>query len=147
MNASETPIELEHTFNAKAIDVWNALTQKDFMKQWYFSLEDFRAEKGFRFTFAGGPSPEKQYVHECEIQEAVPHQKLSYTWKYRGYPGSSLLTFTLIPQGKTTQLKLTHEGLESFPSDNPDFAKNNFEKGWDEIIHVNLKKFLEKESE
>jgi hypothetical protein len=40
-------------------------------------------------------------------------------------------------------LLLTHEGLESFPSDMPDFKKENFVMGWTQIIGTNLPNYLE----
>jgi hypothetical protein len=44
-----------------------------------------------------------------------------------------------------TRLKLTHEGLESFPAaKNPDLAKGNFMQGWTEIVGSSLKAYLEK---
>ncbi len=60
------PIVLERLLNAPAAKVWAALTEKDEMKNWYFDLPDFKAEKGFQFQFNGGP-PEKQYLHLCEV--------------------------------------------------------------------------------
>jgi hypothetical protein len=42
-----------------------------------------------------------------------------------------------------TQIKITHEGLESFPK-HPDFARNSFEGGWNELIGKLLKEFVEK---
>jgi hypothetical protein len=49
-----------------------------------------------------------------------------------------------LKKGKQTRLKLTHEGLETFPQDNPDFAKESFTAGWTEIIGTLLKQYLEK---
>jgi hypothetical protein len=46
-------------------------------------------------------------------------------------------------EGEKTRLKLTHLGLESFPHENPDFAAANFEKGWEDIIHKNLRGYGE----
>jgi hypothetical protein len=51
----------------------------------------------------------------------------------------------LIPEGDKTRIKVTHEGLETFPP-SPDFAKENFREGWNAIIATNLKKFVEKKS-
>ena len=42
------------------------------------------------------------------------------------HEGISYVTFDLIPQGDQTLLRLTHQGLESFPADNPDFSKDSF---------------------
>jgi hypothetical protein len=43
-------------------------------------------------------------------------------------------------------VKLTHEGLETFPQNNPDFAKESFMQGWTYILGTSLKKFLEKQA-
>ena len=137
------PIIIERTFKTTPTKLWNALTDNKEMKHWYFNLEDFRAEVGFQFQFSGGPSPDKQYLHLCEVTEVIPEQKLTYSWKYKGYAGISFVSFELFPDGENTKLKLTHEGLESFPNENADFARHNFEEGWDSIINESLQKYLE----
>jgi hypothetical protein len=35
-------------------------------------------------------------------------------------------------------------GIETFPKDNPDLAKKNFIAGWDHIINISLKDYLQK---
>ena len=72
----------------------------------------------------------------------IPQKKIAYTWRYKGEPGDSLVTFELSPNGDKTHLKLTHEGLETFPK-TPAYARKNFEAGWTEIIGSELKKFVE----
>ncbi|WPR70348.1 SRPBCC domain-containing protein [Flavobacterium sp. NG2] len=137
-------IIIERVFNAPLPLVWKALTEKELMKQWYFDLEEFKVEIGFKFQFTGGPSPEKQYVHLCKIVEVIQEQKLAYTWRYEGFEGNSLVIFELIPVNENqTKLKLTHSGIETFPQNNPDFAIGNFEAGWNAIVNTNLKDFLE----
>jgi uncharacterized protein YndB with AHSA1/START domain len=137
------PIILERTFNAPADKVWKALTNIDQIRQWYFKLEDFKAEPGFEFQFEGGPD-DRKYLHKCRITEVVPGKKLQYSWRYEGYEGNSFVTFELIPEGNKTRLKLTHEGLETFPMNNPDFDRKNFMAGWTQIIGTSLKEFVEK---
>lgn len=139
-----TPFTIERVFNAPPKTVWKAITEKELMKQWYFDLKEFKPEVGFVFEFTGGPSPEKQYLHRCRILEVIPEKKLKHTWEYVGYEGMSYVTFELSPDGKNTKVKLTHEGLETFPQNNPDFAKENFVAGWTEIIGKLLKEFVEK---
>ncbi|CAN5436100.1 hypothetical protein BH20BAC1_BH20BAC1_19730 [soil metagenome] len=141
---SETkPIVLERLFNALIASVWQAITDKTEMKHWYFDLQEFKAEPGFTFQFTGGPSPEKPYVHLCEVTEVIPEKKLTYGWRYKGYPGNSFVTFELFEKEDKTLLRLIHTGLETFPQDNPDLARHNFEEGWDEIINKSLRKYLE----
>ncbi|MEO6189934.1 MAG: SRPBCC domain-containing protein [Saprospiraceae bacterium] len=135
---------IERVFESSIQNVWKALIERDLMKLWYFDLKEFKAEIGFIFEFTGGPSPEKQYKHVCEILEVIHEKKLKYSWKYEGYEGISFVSFELMELGDHTKLTLTHEGLENFPQSNIDFAKENITEGWNHIINVSLKEFLEK---
>jgi len=137
------PVIKEVTIDAPVDRVWKAITDKEDMKQWYFDLENFEPKPGFKFQFYGG-TEEHQYLHLCEIKEVIPNQKLSYSWRYDGYPGDSLVTFELFEEGERTRVKLTHEGLETFPADNPDFAKGNFVEGWNQLIGTSIKTYVEK---
>lgn len=138
------PFIIERTYNAPAKKVWEAITQKEKMKQWYFDLAEFKTEVGFEFQFSGGPDEANQYLHLCKVTEVVSGNKLTYSWRYDGYPGNSFVTFELFEDGNKTKLKLTHAGLESFDANNPDFDKKNFEQGWTQIIGTSLKEFLQK---
>lgn len=141
---NDEPIVIERKFNTSAARVWKAITDKDEMRQWYFDLAGFKAEAGFEFHFSGGPSPEKQYLHLCKVTEVVAGKKLTYSWRYDGYAGNSFVTFELFGEGDNTRVRLTHAGLDTFPNDEPDFAKKNFEEGWTDIIGRSLKEYLEK---
>jgi len=137
------PFVIERTFNSPVSKVWKAITNKDDMNQWYFNLKEFKPEVGFEFSFIGGKDG-REYVHLCKITEVIPHKKLSHTWGYQGYEGITYVTFELFDEGDKTRLKLTHEGFETLPQSNPDFAKENFAEGWTYIIGKSLKDFLEK---
>lgn len=137
------PFTIERTYNAPVSKVWQAITDKDKMKKWYFDLSAFKAEKGFEFQFTGqGPEGEK-YIHLCKITDVVFEKKLAYTWRYEGHNGNSTVTFELFPEGDKTRVKLTHEGLDSFAGNGPAFAKESFAMGWTAIIGKNLKEFVE----
>ncbi|MGZ4089696.1 MAG: SRPBCC family protein, partial [Bacteroidia bacterium] len=99
-----TPFTIQKTFNAPADKVWKAITDKDQMKTWYFNLPEFKAEKGFKFGFPGGPEGGKQYLHLCEVTDVVAGRKLTYSWKYEGYAGISYVTFELFQEGNKTSL-------------------------------------------
>lgn len=136
------PVVVEKTYDAPSHKVWKAITDRDDMQKWYFDLKEFKPEVGFEFQFYGG-TEEKQYLHLCKVTEVITGNKISYSWRFDGYPGNSLVTFELFEEGNKTRLKLTHEGLESFPEENPDFAKENFVEGWTHIINTGLKEFVE----
>jgi len=137
------PVIKEVLLSAPASKIWEAITSREQMKAWYFDLAEFKPEVGFEFQFEGGKDG-KSYLHLCKITEVIPLKKLSYSWRYDGYPGTSLVTFEIFAEGNKTRLKLTHEGLESFGTDNPDFAKENFVEGWNQIVGESLKKYVEK---
>ena len=140
---ADTPIIIERTLNAPADKVWKALTDVKDMQKWYFKLEDFKAQVGFEFQFYGG-SEDKQYLHLCKVTEVVPGKKLTYSWRYDNYPGNSFVTFELFAEGDKTKLKLTHTGLETFPSDtDANFSKESFTAGWTHIVGTSLKEFVE----
>jgi len=141
LKSKNEPLVIERTFNASAARVWRALTNKDEMKQWYFDLKEFKPEVGFEFEFTVEHEGMK-YHHLCKITDVIPQKKLAYTWRYKGHEGDSLVTFELFADGDKTRLKLTHEGLETFPK-TPAFARTNFMEGWTQIIGSSLKEFIE----
>jgi len=136
------PLVIERTFDAPAEKIWKAITDKKEMKKWYFDLADFRPEIGFEFQFTGQGKKGEAYLHLCKVTEVVVQKKLTYSWSYKGIAGISYVTFELFPDGNKTKLKLTHKGLETFQTDNPDFARSSFTEGWTYIIRTSLENFL-----
>jgi uncharacterized protein YndB with AHSA1/START domain len=138
----QQPIIIEQELPASVSQVWKAITDCSSMKKWYFDFQEFKAEPGFEFRFMGGPAEDRQYQHICQITEVLPEKKLAYSWRYEGYPGETFVSFELQKIGELTSLKLTHEGIETFPASEPDFARQNFVEGWTWLICTSLKEFL-----
>lgn len=136
------PVIVERLLDAPVKKVWEALTDNGQMRKWYFDISSFKLQLGFEFQFEGR-SEEQTYVHLCKITEIVPEEKLQYSWRYAGYRGNSLVTFELFTEGDKTRIKLTHQGLETFP-EGLDFSKESFTNGWNQIIGKSLKDFVEK---
>ncbi|MGH7983976.1 MAG: SRPBCC family protein [Candidatus Udaeobacter sp.] len=136
-------VVVERTLNAPVALVWKALTDVDQMREWYFDLKEFKPEVGFEFEFVVEHEGNR-YHHLCRVTEVIPEKKIAYTWRYKGEPGDSLVTFELSPKGTQTQLKLTHAGIETFPK-TPAYARNNFEAGWTAIIGE-LEQFMERKA-
>jgi uncharacterized protein YndB with AHSA1/START domain len=137
------PIVVERTFNASPEKVWQAITDQEQMKDWYFDIREFKPEPGFEFRFEGGDENRK-FLHLCKITEVIPGRKLNYSWRYEGYAGNTLVSFELFPEGENTRLQLTHSGLETFPKEVPALARKKFVEGWTYIIGTSLKNYLEK---
>ena len=135
-------VVVERTFDAPITRVWKALTDVGEMRQWYFDLKEFKPEVGFEFEFVVEHEG-TTYHHLCRVTEVILQQKIAYTWRYKGEPGDSLVTFELFDEGKKTRVKLTHTGIETFPK-TPAYARKNFEAGWTAIIGSELKQFVER---
>lgn len=141
---STEPLIIERTFNAPIAQVWVALTDVGAMRHWYFELKEFQPRVGFEFQF----SVEHEgtvYDHRCKVTGVIPERKLAYTWRYHEQEGDSLVTIELSAKGDQTHVKLTHEGLETFPR-LPAYARANFTEGWTQIIGSSLKDYVEKPS-
>lgn len=130
---------LERTYNASPRRVWNAITDPEQMKQWYLPIEDFRAEVGFETEF-DHHALDKVFPHMWKVTEVVPGERISYEWRYKNFPGNSVVTFQLVPDGDGTRIILTHTGLDSF---RPNLAPENFKEGWEYFIGSQLKNFVE----
>lgn len=139
------PLVIERVFQSPVSRVWKAITETDQIRQWSFNMVEFRPEPGFEFKFEGGKD-DIVFHHVCKVVEVIPEKKLSYSWRYEGYEGNSLVTIELFAEGVGTRLRLTHSGLETFPQDSTDFARENYQEGWNQIIGTSLKGFLEKAS-
>jgi uncharacterized protein YndB with AHSA1/START domain len=137
------PLVIERTYNAPIDKVWSALTNNDELKNWYFKLEEFKPEIGFKFDFLGGPEEGPQYLHLCEITELVEGKKIAYTWRYDNYPGNSTVRWELFDKGNQTLLRLTHEDVHTLAENGKDFAKESFHGGWTYFVHTALKNYLE----
>ena len=102
MRGNPKPLVKEVLIDAAVSKVWEAITDKAAMKQWYFDLTAFKPEIGFEFQCEGGKD-DKPYLHICKITEVIPNKKLCYSWRYDGYPGSSHVTFELFEEGDKTR--------------------------------------------
>jgi len=137
------PLIVERILKAPVKRVWDALTNNDKMKQWYFKLDNFEPRVGFKFEFTGQGAKGEKYLHNCRITAVEREKKLSYTWSYDQIPGNSEVIFELFPEDDRTMVRITHTGLETFPQDSADFAPASFSKGWNHILGINLKDFVE----
>jgi ketosteroid isomerase-like protein/uncharacterized protein YndB with AHSA1/START domain len=139
------PLIVEQTYNSTISRVWNAITDENKMKKWYFeTMQTFKPIVGFKTKFkvqANGID----YLHSWKVTEVIQEKKITYNWKFGGYPGESVVTFELSINNNTTKLKLTEVGIESFPKNNPDFTRESRIEGWNYFIRKRLKAFLDNE--
>jgi len=89
-------------------EVWNYLTDPGLLSQWLMET-DLRPFAGHPFRFTCGT------VIDCEVLEAEPFTRLSYSWRTEsiigGGPFTSKVCWTLKPIGNGTELQLIHDGF------------------------------------
>ncbi|MBE8712574.1 SRPBCC family protein [Sphingobacterium hungaricum] len=137
-------IHVERTYNAPLNVIWEALTNKEKLKLWYFDIPNFKLEEGAVFSFIV-KGKDKDFFHECTVTKVVDNQLFQHTWTHPNESdGTSLLTWKLIPRGEATLVRLTHEGVESFAHAGQAFSRLNYELGWEELLGQSLSNYLEK---
>lgn len=142
MNLHFKPVVVEQLFNATIKDVWRAITDIGEMKLWYFdNIPDFEPSKGFSTKFIVR-SDNRTFTHLWTITEVIPNEKISYSWQYEEYEGESTAHFELTSLGNQTKLTVSCVGLETFPSDIPEFSHKSCKAGWTYFINNRLKEYL-----
>src|ERR1700753_3389759 len=91
------PLVVERTINAPVAKVWQPRTTLEQSHRWFFELKEFKPEVGFAFQFTVTHEG-YTYAHHCQVTAVVPQKKLSYTWRYEGHEGDSLVTFELFAE-------------------------------------------------
>jgi uncharacterized protein YndB with AHSA1/START domain len=140
------PIKHQITYKAPVAKVWDALTKREQLKKWYFDFPDtFIAEKGSVFEWTAGPPGGKQWLHRGEVTEVVAGKKLVHTWEYPGYSGKAQVTWEIEPlPGDHTALNFSFAILVPFDAKEEGLKRKNFLSGWNDILNVGLKQFVER---
>lgn len=134
--------------------IWKALTTGELITRWLgMPTSGFDPVKGKRFTFKTTPAGAWDGVIQCEVLEAVPNERLVYTWQ-GGHEGNvgygsrleTVVTWVLSKAENGTRLRLVHSG---FVLPRNDTAFRNMGAGWKKVVpgigaiaaeHASLKK-------
>jgi uncharacterized protein YndB with AHSA1/START domain len=144
MKKTDKPIIVEEVFRSPTKDLWRAITDPDQMKIWFFgNITDFQHEVGFETSFIV-ENDGRVFPHVWKILEVVPFKKITYNWKYEGFPGDSKLCFEIFEEDDGTKLRLTHDVTEDFPGDIPEFTRESCLGGWNYFIKESLKGHMER---
>jgi uncharacterized protein YndB with AHSA1/START domain len=120
--------------------LWSALTDAEFMKQYWFGMH---CESAFTAGASWQLVGETGEVWDAgEIVEADPPRKLVIRWTHQKKPelkaeGPSLCTMEIAPEGKAVKLSITHS-IERADSQLVQAVSG----GWPKILS-NLKSLLE----
>ena len=134
MRSKNEPLIVEKQLEASIETVWNAITQIDQMKQWYFEqIKNFEPVVGFKTSFII-KSGDRVFPHLWKITEVIPQNRITYRWKYEGYAGDSYVTFKLESKNNGTQIKVITKIVEDFTDDIPEFQPESCIAGWEYFL-------------
>jgi len=143
MKAVEEPVVVSQQFTCPASLLWDAITDVEQMKKWYFpDIPDFQARTGFETGF-DVDTGERTFHHRWEVVEVEPKRLLAYVWTFAGYPGKSTSVFEIEDDDQGCQLTLTCIVHEDFPDDIPEFTRDACLGGWNYFIKDSLKAYLD----
>lgn len=128
---------------ASPTKVWDALTNPELIKQWLFGtnvISDWNVGSPIYFTgeWQGTEYKDKGTILQLEKEKVFQY---NYWSGFSGLPDSieyySIITFTLEPTSKGTQLNLTQS---NFPTET---GYEHSDKNWDTVLEV-MKTVIEK---
>lgn len=110
-------LTLTRRYKAPPEKVWRAWTDPEAMKQWWRPDETFStplAEADVRvrgrFRVVMKDAKGEEFDVSGVYREVIPKRKLVFTWAWKRTPErESLVTVTLRPSGRGTELELKHE--------------------------------------
>jgi uncharacterized protein YndB with AHSA1/START domain len=138
----ELRVEKQIVINASPEKIWEALTDKEKIKHYFFGTEAISDWKVGSPLIFQGEFEGKTYQDKGEIVVSEPGKKLQYTY-WSGFSGLedipenySLVTYRLEGTDQGTSLSLSQAG---FPSEQ---NREHGESGWTMVLD-NLKKLVE----
>jgi uncharacterized protein YndB with AHSA1/START domain len=136
---SEThEIVVDEVFPHAPEAIWKTLTTGSLIGRWLMEPTGFEAVKDKRFTYKTKPAGAWDGVIHCQVLEAIPCERLSYSWRGGddsniGY-GSRLdtvVTWTLSRDKSGTRLRLVHSG---FVTPRNEAALKTMGEGWKKVV-------------
>ena len=114
-------VSFDHAYPTAPGELWDAVTDPQQLERWFARVEGELREGGhFTIHFDNGDAP------RCHVFEYAPQRQFAFEWPA---PNETLVTVTVMPDGKGSRLRLRHENLTRTTA--PRFAA-----GWDAYLHA-----------
>ena len=122
-------IEIEVDLPVSMDAAWQAITDLERMRQWYFPmLPDFKAEVGFSVEF-NVECEGRNFLHLWEVLDLDAGRRIVYSWRYGGVPGDSKVSWELAESGEGSRLTFAQTATKSFDTDDPLFSRESCQAG------------------
>ena len=134
-------IEQSIFIDAPVDAVWRVVTEPDQIRNWFADELDLRVEPGRQGTMTFGTDPADQHHVQVSVEAVEPARSYSYRWSHPAGStaragNSTLVEFTLVPEGGGTRLRVTESGLDetTWPDDEKDTFEQDHLHGWE--VHL-----------
>jgi uncharacterized protein YndB with AHSA1/START domain len=139
LKSSTQEIVVDEVFPHAPETIWKTLTSGELMARWVkMTPTGFAPVKGKQFTYQTTPGGAWDGVIHCEVLEAIPNERLVYSWKSGhaenvGYGAAldTVVTFTLSRVANGTRLRLVHSG---FVLPRNEAAFKSMGEGWKKVV-------------
>jgi len=136
-------ITKEKVFPHPIDKVWNAISKAEEISAWFIQA-DFKAEKGYHYTFTSKPNEDGCTTITGIVKEASPYV-LAYTWVVENTTVETMVTWTLETVTEGTKLQLKHSGVSHYKGDTAIAMFESFNDGWESCMR-SLAKYLQVET-
>jgi uncharacterized protein YndB with AHSA1/START domain len=144
MSAVAEKLLVKRTFKAPVERVYAAWTDAEQMKRWFApgamsvptAVADARPGGRYRVQMSEGGSDCEFHTTGGIYREAIPNERLVFTWQWEGSDLETLVTLEFKSlSANETELTLRHEGFDS------EDTRNKHGQGWDGCL-AKLETFL-----
>lgn len=104
-------IKKERIFNHTAAEVWDAISLKDDLANWFMD-GNFNASEGKTFEFMDKPGEKWKGVYNGEIISSQPPLNLAYSWCHRKLKHTTYVWWRVEEKNGKSILRLEHSGFK-----------------------------------
>lgn len=125
-------IELSITLKASTGWIWNALTDRGELENWWSEDVILEPKKGGNFREPWANDEGKAQLASGKVIELKKEQFITFTWKEKDWPKESLTkcSFIIEDNGKNRTLTVRHDGWDSLPETKRSQLIKDFKIGW-----------------
>lgn len=138
------PIQHTKEIEATPEAVWKALITPNLVEEWLMP-NNFKPIVGKPFKFIWNPDDkEDKGKTTCKVTQLIPKRQLTYTWREKGFPTYTMVTYELEPNKESTTVTLTHGRWERFDKEKWQHYWQSLNEGWRDTVLENLAATVEK---
>lgn len=137
-------IELSVKLKASKGWIWNALTDRGELENWWSEDVILEPKVGGNFKEPWEDDEGQRQLASGKVTALKKEKLITFTWKEKSWPtkAQTLCTFTIEDSGSERILSLRHEGWETLPEDQRKKIMKDFKVGW--TYHLKeLKSYLD----